>query len=130
MQAAFGLAEAGPAAGAGVLAGQHGARAMRAADAGIAAVMQRVVVEPALVDVAPHLLRCPVGERVDFDQVELGVPSEFLRRGTGGGLFAADAGDPGTQSRQLAAQRLNLAQVAAGVGIGGPERRAMASFLL
>ena len=56
MQAALGLGESWPTAGAWIFSRANGARAMRAADAGIVLIVQRVVGDIVVVDIAPHLL--------------------------------------------------------------------------
>src|ERR671919_505177 len=60
-------------------------------------------------------------ERLDLpDAVALG-PLDLLRVRARRALLAADAGDPGVVPRQRALERLDLADVAAAVGIGLPE---------
>lgn len=66
VKAALGLGSSGPAAGARVFAGAHRAGAMGAADAGEAAIVQRVVGRVMCADVLPYLLGVPVGERIDL----------------------------------------------------------------
>ncbi len=103
-----------PAAGAEVLARLDRARAGRAADAGIAAVVQRVVRH---VDGSRRYAQTsslgPVGQRVELHQavqrVEL-LERDGARRRR---LLAAQAGDPGALAAQRAAQRLELADLAA-----------------
>src|SRR5271154_655755 len=56
VQAALSLGRSRPAPRPRVLSRMHGAGAMGAADAGVAAIMQRVVGHVMLVDVLPHLL--------------------------------------------------------------------------
>ena len=75
VQAALGLAGAGPAALA------PGARdgAVRAADRRVALVVERVVGQVVLGDVAPHVLVRPVRERVELPALVLGVPGELGR---------------------------------------------------
>src|ERR1051325_10590259 len=68
-----------PAAGPRGLAGRHGARARRAADRRVAAVVQRGVGQLALADVLPDLVLRPLGERVQLDDgavvvVDLDLP--------------------------------------------------------
>ena len=102
-----------PAPGADVLARLDGARAGRAADRRIAAVMQRVVGHIVRTQVTPDLVVAPVSERIVLRQrVRLVV---FL----GGELRArdrlrpAEPGDPRALGHQRAGQRLGLAHAAA-----------------
>ena len=96
-------------------------RAVRAADRGVALVVQRVVREVVLGDVRPHVLLGPGGQRVGLPQPVAAVPGELGRAGPVGRLVAADAGDPAVGALERALERLDLAQEAAAVGIRGPE---------
>ena len=91
VQAALGLAGAGPAA----FAPRAGDGAVRAADRRVALVVERVVGQVVLGDVAPHVLVRPVRERVELPALVLGVPGELGRAGARRRLVAAQAGDPG-----------------------------------
>src|SRR5579875_1606407 len=71
VDAAFFLSKVGPASGPFVLARLDGARTREATDAGETLIMERVVGNRVLEDVAPNLLARPVRQRVDLDQVEL-----------------------------------------------------------
>src|SRR5579864_4512608 len=55
-----------PAAGARVLAGDHGPRAGRAADGAVTLVVERVVRHVEEADVAPDVLFAPLGQRIEF----------------------------------------------------------------
>src|SRR5262249_60970773 len=63
-----------PATGALVLARVGRASARLTADRHEAAIVERVVRHVVLADVRPHLLRPPVGERVELDERPLGRP--------------------------------------------------------
>ena len=80
-----------PAAGADVLARLDGARAGRAADGGISAVVQRVVRHVVGAEVRPDVVGAPVGERIELRDAVHGV--EFLdRRGRRASPTARGAG--------------------------------------
>ena len=70
MQAAFFLLIFFPPPAAGALRFAHanGTRAGRAADRGKSPVMQGVVGNAVVGDIARHLARAPIGERIDFDE--------------------------------------------------------------
>src|SRR5262245_26420200 len=55
VEAAFGLREAGPAAGAVILVGVDGARAGPAADARVALIVERIIRDPVLHDEGPDV---------------------------------------------------------------------------
>src|SRR5207344_2655469 len=57
-----------PASAPGILARSNGTRARRAADARIAAIVERVVRHVVRAHVAPDLVRRPIGERIEFRQ--------------------------------------------------------------
>src|SRR5882757_6120551 len=94
VDAALGLGDAGPAAVAKVAARAHRLRAVRAADRGVAAIVERVVREAVLMDVVPDVSLGPVGQRVQLPEAELLVPGELRGPGSGAGIRSADAGDP------------------------------------
>src|SRR5262249_12037790 len=98
-----------PAAVAAALTWRERARAGRAANRGIAPVVQRVVGNAPLADVVPDLVLGPLGERVELDDrpvvvVDLDLPDV----GSGRPLVAAEAGYPRVQRREVACERLNL----------------------
>ena len=81
-------------------------------------------------DVRPDALLVPVGERVHLPDAVALRPLDLRRRRAARRLVAADAGDPGTVGLERLDQRLDLADVAAAVGIALPEVRAFAAVLL
>ena len=95
------------------LAAAAGLGAGRAADRGVALVVQRVVGQVALVDALPEVALGPVGERVVLPHRALVVELDELRVGARGGLLAADAGDPGVGALQRALERRDLGVAAA-----------------
>src|SRR5919202_6018187 len=98
MQATFGLGEAGPAAGARVVAGGQ-AGAGVAAERAVALVEQAIVGHVMSVNVAPHIALTSEGERIELDQVIFRAPLEQLRIGAAGAAVAPNAGDPGIEGR-------------------------------
>src|SRR3954454_7116242 len=103
-----------PASGAQVLAGLRGPRARRAADRGVALVVERVVGQVVLAHVVPHLVLGPLGERVELHYrtvvvVDLDLADVAACRP----LVAAQPGDPRVEPRQVPLQRLDLAHLAA-----------------
>src|SRR4051794_34778389 len=103
-----------PAPRTGGFARRDGARARRAADRRVAAVVERVVGQLALAHVLPDLVLGPLGERVQLDDravvvVELDLPDVAAR----GPLVAPQARDPGVEAGQVARQRLHLPDLAA-----------------
>src|SRR5436309_9050193 len=119
MQAALRLVAAGPAAVAAVA--RLGAR--RAADRGVAAVVQRVTGQVALVDAPPQVLLRPRRQRVHLPDATLVVALDLLSVGARGRLLAADPGDPGVRilKRPVQGRDLQLAAALfrAGPGAGG-----------
>src|SRR5260370_34503878 len=94
MQAAFGFAEAGPAAGSWVFAREDGAGAVGATDAGIIAVVQGVVGDFVAAYVGPHPFASPVGRGEAFHQIEFLGPVGPADLCTGLGPDAAGCGKP------------------------------------
>src|ERR1700686_871597 len=127
---AFELVRAGPAAGALLLArrGRPGAR--NAADRAVAGLVQRV--EGDLVDLgvgpAPPLV--PVGERVQLPDAVALRPLQLRGGRAARRLVAPDSGDPPLVGPKRLEQRLDLADVAAAIGIGLPQVRPLAPVLL
>src|SRR5712672_3542620 len=130
VQAAFGLGEAAPASRAGVFSRLDRAGARSAADAGIAARVQRVGGDVALADARPDLFAGPGGERVHLDEAKSRVALHHARPGAVRGLVAADGRDPGVEQQHLGAERLDLAQVAAAIRRPLPQRRTLPLLLL
>src|SRR5687768_7337380 len=93
VDAALDLALAGPAAGAGVLAGGDGARAGErvAADGEVAPLVQRVVRQVVLLHVLVDVAGAPVEQRGDGVAVVARVPLDELGGFARVGLPAADA---------------------------------------
>ena len=94
---------------------------MGVADRRVAAVVQRVVGEPALADVRPAVVVAPVGERVRLPQLVCRVPAELRRVRARRRLVAADAGDPAVEVAERADQRLDLGDGKIEVGLALPE---------
>ena len=109
------------------LAAAAGLGARRAADRGVALVVQRVVGQVALVDARPEVALGPVGERVVLPHRALVVELDELRVGARGGLLAADAGDPRVGAGQRALERGDLSVAAAVRGPGPRQARVGAS---
>src|ERR1700722_14835793 len=130
MDAAFGLAGPGPAAAARVGTRLDLDGAGRAADGGVAVVDQRVNQHVVDGDVVVDLLLAPADDRVDLDHLPLVVPLDHLGLAALAGLVAAHAGDPRVVVGQRPLPRLDLAQVAAQVGIAPVEPRAELGVLL
>src|SRR5690348_5090205 len=121
VDAAFELVRTGPASCALVLAGHDRTRTRYAADRRIAPVVERVVRNLVYVDVRLHALRVPVDDGLHLpDAVALG-PLDLLCSRPRCGLLAADACDPGVVGCEGALERLDLADVAAAVGLRLPE---------
>src|SRR5260370_17061138 len=94
MDAALGLARAGPAPAAGVGAGLDPERAGGTADRGVAVVDQRVDQHAVGGDVVVDLLLGPADDRVDLDHLPPVVPLDHLGLPAVAGLVPAHAGDP------------------------------------
>src|SRR3984893_190293 len=90
VQAALLLDLARPAPGPLILAVGDRPGAGPAADARVALVVQRIVGHLVLDHKCPHVPRGPRQQRVDLDQVELGVPLDDAGRGAVHRLVAAD----------------------------------------
>src|SRR5262245_40337266 len=130
VQTALLLFPPAPAARARILSGSHGTRAWPAADARVAAVVQRVVRDVLGADVRPHMVVGPGHQRIDLQQVE-----RFVALDDAGGravlrLVTADRGHPGLEAGHRLAQRLDLAELAAAVRGALPERRTVGRGLL
>src|SRR5918998_2916100 len=130
VQPALVLVEPSPASRPGVLVGVHGSRLRLAPDALVPLVQQRVYRHVVLLDVVPHLLVCPVGERRD-----LGRPVTLLPRdGPGvrplGRLVPAYTRHPRVVAPEGPLQRLDLADLATQVGGAGAQLLAVALDLL
>src|SRR4051794_1370966 len=103
-----------PAPGPHGLALGDGLRAGRAADRGVALLVERVGGDLVLAEVVPDLVLLPLGERVQLHDravvvVDLDLPDVGARRP----LVATQTGHPGIEVGERARQRLDLADVAA-----------------
>src|SRR5580658_7970902 len=130
MYAALRLSGPGPAPAARVGARLDLDGAGRAADRGVAVVDQRVDQHALLGDEVVHLLLRPGDDRVDLDHFSAVVPLHDPGLPPLVGLVPADAGDPGVVFGQRPLQRLDLAQVAAQVGVAAVEPRPQLGVLL
>ena len=101
-----------------------------AADRRVALVDQRVHQHVVLVDVGLHLLVAPRGERVELHQAVLLVEGDQRGVRPGRRLDPAHAGDPRVVAGQRLAQRDDLAQEAALVGVAGEQVAAQQRVLL
>ena len=118
VDAALGLAGAGPAAAARVLARRDPAGAWRAADRRVAVVQQRVDQDAVLGDVVVDLLSVQRASGVTLTICPSCRPTRPRRAITAlVGLVPAHARCPRVVAAQRAVQRLDLAQLAAQVGV-------------
>src|SRR5205814_79706 len=127
---AFQFVGAGPAAGTLLLLGRGRPGTGDAADRAIAGLVWRVVRNLVDLDVGPDALLVPVGERMELPDAVPLRPLQLRRRGAARGLVAADPRDPGVVRPKRLEQGLDLADVAAAVGIGLPEIRPLVLVLL
>src|SRR5579883_1895469 len=104
--------------------GTNGARAVRAADAGVAAVVERIVRDVVGEQVVPDVLVAPGSDGVDLDQLKFAVPLDLAGVSARRSLVTPDGGDPCAQRGELVFQGLNFADLAAPVRIDGPQLRA------
>ena len=130
VNAALELVRAGPATGALLLVRGRRAGARDAADRAVPRVVQRVGGYLVDVDVRPHPLLVPVGERVDLEDLVALRPLHLRRVDAARRLVAANPRDPGVVRLQRLDERLDLADVAAAVGIALPEVRPLGAMLL
>src|SRR5947209_1084743 len=120
MNAAFGLAASAPAAGALVLAGAHAARARHAADRGKALGDHRMARQASLLDIGEDVRRAPADQRIDLHPLALGF--EQGQAGAGRALEALSSGDPGVVARKRLAERADLPDLAAPIGVAGEQK--------
>src|SRR4051812_22838278 len=130
MDAAFQLVGAGPAAGALLFLGARRPRARDAPDRAEADIVERVVRNLVDLDVGPDALLVPVGQRVHLPDVVALRPLHLRRGRAARRLVSAGPGDPGFVGLERVEERLDLAHVAAAVGVGLPEVRAFLAVLL
>ena len=116
-----------PAALATLLA-RHGA--VVAADADEPMVEQRVVGNLVLDDVVPRFLLGPAGEWVDLERARTSRSRRRWGRRNGPRTDRGEGRDPGRPAREGTAVRLDLAELAAEVGVTHPEGRAVLGRLL
>src|SRR4029453_7589270 len=117
VNAAFGLVESAPAAGARILSCSNDRRAGRAADREKALRDQRMRRQAMLGDIGRDVGHAPARQRVDLDVAVVGLEHrqvEARRR-----LEPLAAADPGVVARERALQWRHLAEGAATVGIPG-----------
>src|SRR6185503_13153141 len=108
----------------------HLGRAMSAADAGIAAVVQRIVRNVVSRDVLPHLRFAPASQWIDLHEPPLIVPFDDASGRALESLIAANRGDPRAAISQCFTERLELSQAATKIRISRPQLRAKFQFLL
>ena len=77
MKSALGFVEPGPASCSRIFSGLHTSCAMGAADAGISAIMQRIVGQIVIMNVAPDFCGGPIDKRINLDQMEFCIPLHF-----------------------------------------------------
>src|ERR1700682_1534089 len=102
-----------PATRTNVLTRKDRARARRATDAGITAIVQRVVGNCVIANVGPDLVLAPIGQRIELAYRVRRVDLLDFDRATRHRLRAPLAGDPGASSGKRPSQRLGLADGAA-----------------
>src|SRR5436309_7397852 len=101
-----------------------------AADRAVTRLVERVVGNLVDGDVRPDALLVPVRERVHLPDAVALRPLDLRGLGAARRLVAPDAGDPGVVRLERLQQRLDLADVAAAVGIALPQVRALVAVLL
>ena len=114
---ALGLVPAAPTARTQVFAGLDLGRAGHAADRRIALRLQRVTRQLRLGEIGVERRLVPVGERVDLQPAFVDLEP---RQRTAASLKAFASRNPGVEWREGTTQRLDLAQVAATIGIIAP----------
>src|SRR5215213_10518431 len=105
MKSAFGLALAGPPTRALIFANANGARAVRAPDARVALIVERVIGDFLSGDVIPDLPAAPFHQRVYFHDAPAVIPFDRLTPRARGRLVAPDGGHPGVVTAQSFFQR-------------------------
>src|SRR3954453_16494180 len=121
MNAAFELVGARPAACALLLLRGRRPRARDAPDRAEADVVERVVGNLVDRDVGPDALLVPVGPGMQLPGLVALRPLHLRGGRAARRLVAADSGDPSVVGLERLQQRLDLADVAAGGGIGLPQ---------
>src|SRR6188768_1090138 len=102
-----------PAARPRIVADGHRTRARRAADAGIATVVERVVRNVVLRQVVPDVVMRPPRKWREFSQSMDLVVAFGQNVATIDGLLATQSGEPGALAGESAAERFDLAHAAA-----------------
>src|SRR6056297_3414909 len=108
VQAAFGFLKTRPTPRPLVFTDADGTGARLATDAGIAAVVQRVVGNVVVRDHRPDVFLGPIRQRADFYQLKLVVPADDRRLGTIGTLVATDRAGPGVPALRGPVQDFQL----------------------
>src|SRR5262245_26662444 len=119
-----------PSAGSIVFAFADGLGAMRAADARVSAIVERIVWDAGSGDVFPNLLFGPTNQRVDLHQLPLMVPLDRAGIRALECLIPADRCYPRAASTQRIFEWLELSQPAAKIGISRPQLRSKSILLL
>ena len=117
MQSAFGFLKWLPAPGARIFTGVHGRGAVRAANTGVAAIVERVVWHVMLSDVLPDVRVGPCRQGIELHQLKLVVPLHQTGMGAGWRLIPADAGDPGGISLKRLYKWLYFPKLASAIGL-------------
>ncbi len=130
VQSALGLAEVLPPTRARIVSRKDGRGAMRAADAGIIAVVQGVIGHFMKLEVHPDFFTAPSGQGIHFDQVEFPIPFDEPRVGSRRSLVAPDPRDPCRIVCKDAGEWLELPQFTALVRLAGPKCRPVLHGLL
>src|SRR5262249_43097443 len=127
---AFQLLLSVPSPTAFVRSGDHPASAGDASDARVTVIVERVVGQFVSHDVIPHLTARPGGQRIDLDQAVSRVPFDDADIGARRRLIASERRDPGVVTFERQAERLDLANAAAEVGVAFVKALAVNPVLL
>ena len=95
MQSAFGLAEILPPARPRIIPGRYRRRAVGAANAGIMAIVQRIVRHVMESNVRPDIVDAPLRQWIELDQPEFMIPLDQSGIRPGRSLIAPNSRDPG-----------------------------------
>src|SRR5687768_3846661 len=110
MQSTFGLTEILPSARPRIFSSKHRSRAMRAADAGIIAIVEGIVRHVMDSNVGPDIVGAPLRQRIEFHQPELVIPFHQTGVRPIRALLASNARDPGRIAAEDLHQWLHLAE--------------------
>ena len=130
VEAALFLFGSAPTSGAFVFAFAHRFGAGPATDGRKSLRVQRIRRHVVFADVIPNLFFAPVGERIDFNQVEFLIGADNRGGGALGRLVAANRRNPGVETGDGLLQRHDFAPVAALIRIGFIERLSGFAFRL